>query len=258
MPPTRFSGAVRPVTSVSRISDTNQGYEVRTAVLAGVIEGFPARQLETNCWIVAPGDGRQCVVIDPGVGVADRVQAALRAHELHLAAVLLTHGHLDHTFDAAQICRTYGVPAYLHPADRHQLADPWSGLGVPSSMPLFDRTEFAEPDEVRDLVGGQTLELADLSLTVTSSPGHTPGSVLFGVDGADGPVLFAGDTLFAGSIGRVDLPGGSETEMARTLAEVIWPLADDIVVHTGHGASTTIVAERATNPYLLQLQRTSS
>ncbi len=223
------------------------------AVLAGVIEGFPARQLETNCWIVGPGDGRQCVVIDPGVGVADRVDAALRAHELTLAAVLLTHGHLDHTFDAAQICRAHTVPAYLHPADRHQLADPWSGLGAPVSMPLFGRTEFTEPDEVRDLADGQTLELAEFSLTVTSSPGHTPGSVLFGMDG----VLFAGDTLFAGSIGRVDLPGGSETQMARTLAEVIWPLADDLVVHTGHGPSTTMAAERATNPYLLQLQRTT-
>jgi hydroxyacylglutathione hydrolase len=190
-------------------------------------------------------------VIDPGVGVADRVDAALQAHGLTLAAVLLTHGHLDHTFDAAQICRAHDVPAYLHPADRHQLADPWSGLGAPSSMPLFGRTEFAEPDEVRDLAAGP-LEPAGLTFTVTSSPGHTPGSVLFGLDG----VLFAGDTLFAGSIGRVDLPGGSESEMARTLAEVIWPLADDIVVHTGHGPSTTMATERATNPYLLQLQRT--
>ena len=217
-----------------------------------LIVGFPARELATNCWVVAPDGGRHCVVIDPGVGVADRVRTTLREHDLQLAAVLLTHGHLDHTFDAAEICGAYGVAAYLHPADRYQLTDPARGLGVPTGVPLFGRTNFAEPAEVSDLADGLRLELADLDITVTGSPGHTPGSVLFGMRDGQSPVCFSGDTLFAGSIGRMDLPGGSEETMARTLAEVVWPLPDDTVVHPGHGPSTTMATERATNPYLLQ------
>lgn len=244
--PTEFPAAARPVTSNEQVPAASDRVEVRTPVL---IVGFPARELATNCWVVAPEGGRHGVVIDPGVGVADRVRATLRQHHLELAAVLLTHGHLDHTFDAAEICREYGVPAYLHPADRYQLTEPGRGLGVPAGTPLFGRTDFAEPEDVRDLTDGQRLDLADLDIAVTGSPGHTPGSVLFGAP--DG-VCFSGDTLFAGSIGRMDLPGGSEETMARTLAEVVWPLPDDTVVHPGHGPSTTMATERATNPYLLQ------
>ncbi|HEX3813023.1 MAG TPA: MBL fold metallo-hydrolase [Mycobacteriales bacterium] len=222
-----------------------------------LIEGFPARQLDTNCWVVAPDDGRQSVVIDPGAGVLDRLQAVLDAHGLRPAAVLLTHGHLDHTFSVEPICRTYGIPAYVHPADRHQLADPWSGFGAPAGMPLFGQTTFAEPAEVRELADGQRLAVAGLEFIVAGSPGHTPGSVLLELSTPDGPVCFSGDTLFAGSIGRMDLPGGSEPTMQRTLAEVVLPLADETVVHPGHGPSSTIGAERTTNPYLLQMLRTA-
>jgi glyoxylase-like metal-dependent hydrolase (beta-lactamase superfamily II) len=171
----------------------------------------------------------------------------LRAHDLHPAAVLLTHGHLDHTFCAAEICAAYGIAAYIHPADRHQLADPWSGFGAPIGTPIFGRTEFGEPTDVRSY--DASLDVAGLRFTVTGSPGHTPGSILLTVD----DLMFSGDTLFAGSIGRMDLPGGSETQMATTLADVIWPLPDDLAVHPGHGPSTTIGAERTGNPYLRQL-----
>jgi glyoxylase-like metal-dependent hydrolase (beta-lactamase superfamily II) len=203
--------------------------------------------LDTNCWVVARDAGGQAVVIDPGVGVVDGVAEALRAHDLHPAAVLLTHGHLDHTFCATEICAAYGIPAYVHPADGHQLADPWSGFGAPTGMPIFGRTEFPEPAEVRSYGAG--LDIAGLQFAVTESPGHTPGSILLTVE----EQMFSGDTLFAGSIGRMDLPGGSETQMAATLTDVIWPLPDELVVHPGHGPSTTIGAERASNPYLLQL-----
>ena len=118
---------------------------------------------------------------------------------------------------------------------------------MPAGIDLFGRSEFAEPAEVRGFAG--SVSLAGLDFAVTESPGHTPGSVLLGLDG----VLFSGDTLFAGSIGRMDLPGGSEQAMAHTLANVIWPLPDEIVVHPGHGPSTTIGAERAGNPYLIEL-----
>lgn len=210
-----------------------------------LVQSVLATQLDTNCWVVAVAD--EAVVIDPGVGVVDRVAGTLQAHDLHPVAVLLTHGHLDHTFSAAEICAAYGIPAYIHPADRHQLADPWSGFGAPAGMPVFGRREFAEPAEVRPY--GASVEVAGLRFAVTESPGHTPGSVLLTVE----DVMFAGDTLFAGSIGRMDLPGGSEARMAATLTDVIWPLPDDLVVHPGHGPSTTIGAERANNPYLRQL-----
>jgi hydroxyacylglutathione hydrolase len=212
-----------------------------------LVQSVLATQLDTNCWVVARGAGEQAVVIDPGVGVVDGVAETVRAHDLHPAAVLLTHGHLDHTFCAAEIAAAYGIPAYIHPADRHQLADPWSGFGAPTGMPIFDRTEFPEPADVRSY--GASLDVAGLRFAVTGSPGHTPGSILLTVE----ELMFSGDTLFAGSIGRMDLPGGSETQMAATLTDVIWPLSDDLVVHPGHGPSTTIGAERASNPYLLQL-----
>jgi len=212
-----------------------------------LVQSVLATQLDTNCWVVAPGDGGQAVAIDPGVGVLDRVHDTLRAHGLHLAAVLLTHGHLDHTFSVEEICREHGVPAYIHAADRAQLADPWSGFGAPHGTPIFGRSDFAEPADVRTY--DTTLSVAGLDFTVTESPGHTPGSVLLGLPG----LLFSGDTLFAGSIGRMDLPGGSEAQMAATLTNVIWPLPDELVVHPGHGRSTTIGAERAANPYLREL-----
>jgi glyoxylase-like metal-dependent hydrolase (beta-lactamase superfamily II) len=167
--------------------------------------------------------------------------------------VLLTHGHFDHTFSVLPVCEARDVPAYIHPADRGQLADPWSGVGMPRGTPLFGSLTFAEPDDVRPLVDGEKVSLAGLDLTVRHAPGHSPGSVVFGIDTAEGPVLFGGDVLFAGSIGRVDLPGGSMAEMTRTLREVVLPLDDITVVRTGHGPSTTVGHERGTNPFLRDL-----
>ncbi len=154
----------------------------------------------TNCYVVAPGAGEQCVVIDPGMGAVGPLEEVLATHRLHPVAVILTHGHFDHTFSVLPVCDAKDVPAYIHPADRHQLADPWSGIGAPRGTPLFGRVTFAEPSDVIELADGQRLELAGLELTVRLAPGHTPGSVVFGLSGADEPVLFSGDLLFEGSI----------------------------------------------------------
>lgn len=218
-----------------------------------LIAGFPAPAFGTNCWVVATAAGEQCVVIDPGIGVADQLDAVLAEHRLRPAAVLLTHGHVDHTFSVAPVCGARGIPAYIHPADRNQLADPWSGIGVPPGTPLFGGLTYAEPDDVVELVDGETLDLAGVRLSVSVAPGHTPGSLVFGVDTPDAPVLFSGDLLFAGSIGRVDLPGGSAEAMIASLARVVLPLDDATVVKPGHGPDTTIGAERAVNPYLLEV-----
>ena len=114
-----------------------------------LITGFPSDATATNCWVVAPGPGEQCVVIDPGLGVGPRLDDVIAENALHPVAVLLTHGHFDHTFSVVPVCQARGVPAYIHPSDRHQLADPWSGLGAPNGTPLFGSLTFAEPDDVR-------------------------------------------------------------------------------------------------------------
>ncbi|WAX56886.1 MBL fold metallo-hydrolase [Jatrophihabitans cynanchi] len=216
-----------------------------------LIAGFPSDATATNCWVVAPADGEQCVVIDPGIGVRGRLDEVIAEHRLHPIAVLLTHGHLDHTFSVVPVCQARDVPAYIHPADRSQLADPWSGLGMPAGTPLFGALTFAEPDDVKELGDGEKISLAGLDFAVRHAPGHSAGSVVFSLSGDDDePRLFSGDVLFAGSIGRVDLPGGSMAAMQTSLRQVIWPMDDATAVHPGHGPATTIARERATNPYL--------
>jgi len=215
-----------------------------------LVAGFPAGPPATNCWVVATGPGEECVVIDPGVGAEGPLDDILTGHRLQPVAVLLTHGHIDHTFAVVPVCGARGVAAYVHPSDRRQLTDPWSGLGIPRGTPMFGRLDFAEPDDVRELADGESLTLAGLELTVALAPGHTPGSVVFGLATADEPLMFAGDLLFAGSIGRVDLPGGSDADMLASLSRVVLPSPDETVVHPGHGPSTTIGRERVGNTFL--------
>jgi hydroxyacylglutathione hydrolase len=218
-----------------------------------LIAGFPSEVTATNCWVVAPGPGEQCIVIDPGIGVTGQLDEVIAENNLHPVAVLLTHGHFDHTFSVLPVCQARGVPAYIHPLDRAQLADPWSGVGMPVGTPLFGALTFAEPDDVIELGDGEKVTLAGMEFIARLAPGHTAGSLVFGLESLEQPVLFSGDVLFAGSIGRVDLPGGSWTDMENSLRNVILPMPDETVVHTGHGPSTTIARERATNPYLLDL-----
>ena len=215
-----------------------------------LIAGLPSAVTDTNCWVVAPADGEQCVVIDPGIGITDQLDEVIAEHRLHPVAVLLTHGHFDHTFSVLPVCQARDVPAYIHPADRGQLADPWSGVGMPKGTPLFGSLTFAEPDDVRELADRDKISIAGLDLAVSHAPGHSLGSVVFGLSGADEPVVFSGDVLFAGSIGRTDLPGGSMAEMEASLRDVILPMDDATVVLPGHGPATSIARERATNPFL--------
>ncbi len=218
-----------------------------------LITGFPSAATDTNCWVIAPAEGEQCVVIDPGIGVTGQLDEVIAEHRLHPVAVLLTHGHFDHTFSVVPVCQARDVPAYIHPGDRDQLADPWSAVGLPVGTPLFGTLTFAEPDDVRELASHDKIELAGLQFAVTHAPGHSKGSVVFGLTGADDEVVFSGDVLFAGSIGRTDLRGGSMAEMVRSLRDVIVPMADATVVHPGHGPSTTIARERLVNPFLQDL-----
>ena len=223
-----------------------------------LVTGFPAEAFGTNCYVVATGPGEQCLVVDPGIGVLDRLDEVLAQHRLHPAAVLLTHGHLDHTFSVAPVCGARGVTAYVHPADREMLADPAKGLSMDLTAMFGGRLPYAEPEDVAELTDGEALTLAGLEITVDHAPGHTGGSVLFRLPGAGSSfdaeqVCLSGDVLFAGSIGRTDLPGGSIETMMTSLRHKILPLADDTVVLPGHGPATTIGRERASNPYLREL-----
>jgi glyoxylase-like metal-dependent hydrolase (beta-lactamase superfamily II) len=214
-----------------------------------LVVGFPAGPFETNCWVVAPAAGEQCVVIDPGVNADDRLEEVLAEHKLAPVAVLITHGHLDHTWAVAPVCGAKNIPALIHPADRGMLTDPTAGMGVPSGTPIFGRLEWAEPSDVREIADGETISLAGLDLAVDWVPGHTKGSVTF-TSGGD---FFSGDLLFAGSIGRTDMPGGSYAEILDSLARVPMRLPDEMVVRPGHGPETTIGRERAMNPFLQEL-----
>jgi hydroxyacylglutathione hydrolase len=223
-----------------------------------LVTGFPAEAFGTNCYVVAPGPGEQCLIVDPGVGVLDQLDEVLARHRLFPAAVLLTHGHFDHTFSVAPVCGARGITAYVHPADREMLADPARGLGVSADELFGGRFTYTEPDDVAELTDGATLTLAGLEITVDHAPGHTGGSVLFRLPGAGttwaaDQVCLSGDVLFAGSIGRTDLPGGNTATMLTSLRDKILPLADDTVVLPGHGPETTIGRERASNPYLREL-----
>jgi hydroxyacylglutathione hydrolase len=222
-----------------------------------LIAGFPAGPWGTNCYVVATGPGAECVVVDPGKDAASGVAEVVREHRLKPVAVLVSHGHIDHMWCVAPVAGTYDATAWIHPADRHLLSDPLAGMSrETAAMVLGGGFEFAEPDAVEELGDRQDLELAGLSFTVDHTPGHTAGSVTFRTpyDEQDvSELMFSGDLLFAGSIGRTDLPGGDHPTMLRSLRDKVLPLADDIVVLPGHGEQTSIGRERATNPYLLDL-----
>ncbi|MCU1601509.1 MAG: beta-lactamase domain protein [Frankiales bacterium] len=213
------------------------------------VRGFEAQAFGTNCWVVAAAEGEQCVVIDPGIGVEAQLDALLIQHRLQPVAVLLTHGHLDHTFSVTPVCGARGIPAWIHPADEELLDDPMKGLSHESRNMFGGRLEWTRPSDVALLDPSVPLELAGLTFEVDFAPGHTPGSVVF----ESAKTLFSGDVLFQSSIGRTDLPGGSWEQMQESLARVVLPRADDTVVHCGHGPSTTIGRERAHNPFLQDL-----
>lgn len=230
-----------------------------------LVVGFPALAFDTNCYVLAVEPGADCVVVDPGIGVVDQLEAVLREHRLKPAAVLLTHGHLDHVYAVTPVCGAHGVAAHIHGEDAYRLADPLATLD-PVLVRMLEqqfgaKARWSEPDDVVTLADAATLDVAGLRLTVDHAPGHTEGSVLFRLpfahpeldNGAE--LLLSGDVLFAGSIGRTDLPGGDHAAMLRSLATRILPLRDDTQVLPGHGPATTIGRERATNPYLLEVAR---
>jgi hydroxyacylglutathione hydrolase len=217
-----------------------------------LVAGFPAGAFAANCYLVAPAPGEECVIIDPGQDAERGIEELLERFRLKPIAVLLTHGHVDHMWSVAPVCGAKDVPAYIHPDDREMLSDPAKGMSLMAKQQFLGGMTFAEPDDVKELSDGELISLAGLDIRVGHVPGHTPGSVTYRSGAEDLDLLFTGDLLFAGSIGRTDLPGGDHQQILRSLARTL-TLPDETTVLPGHGPQTTIGDERHTNPFLTSL-----
>ena len=215
-----------------------------------LISAFPAGLLQCNCYVLAPHPGADAIIVDPGQRAMGPLRRILDENRLTPAAVLLTHGHIDHIWSAQKVSDTFGCPTYIHPEDRFMLTDPIKGFGPRLGQLLFSAM-FREPKQVVELDrDGDKLDLADITVTVDHTPGHTRGSVVFRVTGDASDVVFSGDTLFERSVGRTDLFGGSGRDLLCSIVDKLLVLDDKTVVMPGHGPKTTIGAERRYNPFL--------
>jgi glyoxylase-like metal-dependent hydrolase (beta-lactamase superfamily II) len=205
----------------------------------------------TNCWVLASGPGSECVVVDPGMpDVSLALEEIVQRHNLKPVAVIATHGHLDHTFSIQPIADGYDIPIYIHSEDRAYLSAPEKLLGAEFAATVAEMN-FVEPSQVRELRNNEVIDLVGLSFRAIHAPGHTRGSLMFEVSDQ---VLVSGDVLFAGSIGRTDLPTGSAKEMEETLRKKVIPLSDHLEVLPGHGPRTSMAREKKSNPYLTSLE----
>lgn len=215
-----------------------------------LVLGFPAGSFTTNAYLLAPDEGAGCVIVDPGQRSAGRIAELVARHRLVPEAVIVTHGHMDHTWDAVPVARRYGVPVHIHPDDRFMLGAPAAGLPADFPSELLDGHPNEEPADVRLLAPDRdVLEVAGLTLHTAHVGGHTPGSVVLHCE-ADESLLLTGDALFAGTLGRTDGPGGSASRLRDGLGSVCAPLDDATVVLPGHGGTTTLGRERRLHAFL--------
>lgn len=222
-----------------------------------LIDRVIAPYYATNCWIIAPTPRGECIVVDPGIAEPNLVAAIkerISAHGLKVVAILITHGHLDHTFSLLPLQEDVGTAQVLvHRADRDLLANPELAMG-PHALGLFQElsskfgSTMAEPEGVMEIHKDARMNIAGMSIRIINTPGHTPGSIIAVVEDE---ILISGDTLFAGSIGRTDLPRGSLSDMQISLREKIAPLPGHLEVLPGHGDRTRLEREMVSNPYLI-------
>lgn len=201
--------------------------------------------------MTAADDVSECVIIDPGITAFEPVEAALRERGLTPVAILATHGHLDHVGDAHKLAAAHRLPVYLAEADQHLLIRPGEGLGPHGSTMMLQMTgaeTLPAIEDVRDY--GDPFNVAGLAVETFAAPGHTKGSMLLQVTSPEVTVVFSGDVIFAGSIGRTDLPGGSMSEMRESLQRIVEHFPADMPLLPGHGQATVLGQELATNPYL--------
>lgn len=216
-----------------------------------LIRVHPAPMYAANCWVLASGPGSECIIVDPGgPDVSSEIEMIISEENLKPVAVLLTHGHLDHTFSVVPLADGYSITAYIHSNDRAALTRP-EIVHEAEFIASLGSMIWSEPAQVRELKNNQVFEAVGLQIKAMHAPGHTSGSLMFLVNDE---ILLSGDVLFAGSIGRTDLPGGSQEAMNETLQKKVLPLPDHLRVLPGHGPDTTIEFERRTNPYLKELR----
>ncbi len=204
-----------------------------------ILESLETGPLQVNCYIVGCEASRKAAVIDPG-GDAERILALLQRLKLELAMVINTHGHFDHVGGNKRLLASTGVDLLLHEADRELLAmaEKHAGLyGLPTEL---------SPQPQRLLKGGEIIELGELRIKVLHTPGHTQGGICLLIEDQ----VIVGDTLFAGSIGRTDLPGGDHQQLIESIRTQLLTLPDATVAHPGHGPSTSIGREKRVNPFL--------
>ncbi len=216
-----------------------------------LVRSFAAPMFATNCWILASDPRSECIIVDPGMpDISAEIEMIIEEEGLKPVASLMTHGHLDHTFSITALADGYDIPAYIHSEDRRFVADP-AGIHGPAFIETLSGMSFSEPKDLRSLREGESIEIIGLKIRAIYAPGHTKGSLMFMVNE---DTLLSGDVLFAGSIGRTDLPTGSASDMKNSLIKKVLPLDDEVRVLPGHGPETTIKYERKTNPYLKELQ----
>ena len=201
------------------------------------VHGFTVGPFQSNTWIVSQA-GR-AFVLDPGEEPG-RAAAYVREQGLQVESILLTHGHIDHVGAVAALEREWNVDSYLHPRDQF-LID-----ALPQTCAMYGLPPLEPPGRLCDIRAGDVFSLGSLELRALETPGHSPGHVVFLGPG----FVIAGDLIFAGSVGRTDLPGGSTPALLQSIEESIMTLPDETVIYSGHGAATTVGEERIHNPFL--------
>ena len=226
-----------------------------------LVKSFGAGPWQTNCYVLAPSANSECIIIDPGMGSAPGIREIITEHNLKPIATMLTHGHIDHMWSIFPVAKGYGIPAFIHGSDRYLLNDPGAGVSMETRNALIEMMAaddvFAEPEDTREVTDAMSLNLAGLDFTVRHAPGHTQGSILFDFD-AERNHVFTGDVLFAGAIGRTDLPGSSPEAMDVSLRDVVLNLPDSALVFPGHGPASDMSTEKSTNQYLLRIAKGKS
>ena len=229
-----------------------------------LIFGKPLWVASTNFWVVRSAKAsRECVLIDVPPEPTIIIDF-LREHSLKPVAIIATHGHIDHTGGIPTIVEhqpyligddAQQIPLHIHKNDRHYLLDPFGSSPLLGEVLKQAKLSSSVPEVIEFLDDDVTFSGAGMHFSSLHTPGHTPGSTCFKLQLADlNPILFTGDHLFAGSIGRTDLAGGSHQTLIESMANKIWPLPDNTIILPGHGESTTIGIEKSTNPYLSELR----